>query len=314
MTPHASHPVPLTEPLNAATRAGPTLADNLSAPVWTESLVGNRKRDEDLRSACGVRVGPLATLVTVRVRDARRSTDGCFSDLTADAYAEAAGQLRALADLRGHTHVVRVWNFIPGIHDRMDDGQQRYMAFNEGRHRALRGWLGGERGIAERAPAATGVGHAASDLVIHVLAVEHPGRAIENPAQVPAYRYSSRWGRVPPCFARATVLDHLSGAVLVSGTAAVFGEESVFPGDLRAQWDATMTNLGRVLGREPADSVEHARAYVARASDITAVRTLARSSLPASCGIEILQADLCRAELLVEVEAVAGLSAPGVRR
>ena len=36
---------------------------------------------------------------------------------------------------------------------------------------------------------------------------EDPGTPVENPRQTPSWRYSSRYGPLPPCFSRATIVD-----------------------------------------------------------------------------------------------------------
>src|SRR6187455_2321525 len=112
----------------------------------------------------------------------------------------------------------------------MAPGLTRYMVFNAGRFAALEELHGG-RGELERSVAsATGVGHKGEDLHVHCLATRAGGRAVENPRQVPAYRYSTRYGPVPPCFARATeVASYGSRTLLVAGTSAVQGEDSTHP-------------------------------------------------------------------------------------
>src|SRR5207245_413528 len=67
-----------------------------------------------------------------------------------------------------------------------------------------RSWFGSAEAIRRRVPAASGVGHGGEDLVLHALAVAEAGQAVDNPNQVPAYHYSTRYGPVPPCFAQAT--------------------------------------------------------------------------------------------------------------
>src|SRR5690606_37752412 len=77
-----------------------------------------------------------------------------------------------------------------------------------------------------------------------------PGRPVENPRQRPAYRYSQRYGPASPSFARATELTlgrRGRRALLVGGTAAVRGEDSVHEGDLDGQFEETVANLRALL-------------------------------------------------------------------
>jgi chorismate lyase/3-hydroxybenzoate synthase len=143
-------------------------------------------------------------------------------------------------------HPVRVWNFIPGILEPLGDLKHRYMAFNAGRFRAYASWFEGADAFDRAVPTASGVGHSHQDLVVHCLAAQMPGQPIENPRQVPSYRYSSRWGPLPPCFARATRIEMAANGhpwLLVGGTASVRGEETVYPDDLAGQAEETLQNL-----------------------------------------------------------------------
>ena len=67
-----------------------------------------------------------------------------------------------------------------------------------------------------------------------------------NPRQIAPYRYSKRFGPLPPCFARATVLPAEAGTarkILVGGTASIRGEESIYLDDIRLQTSETFHNL-----------------------------------------------------------------------
>ena len=123
----------------------------------------------------------------------------------------------------------------------MVDGLDRYMVFNAGRHDAYsdqRGALG----------TASAVGIKGSDLSIHCLALEEPGTPVENPRQTPAWQYSARYGPLPPCFSRATIVD-LAGrrTLLIGGTASVVGEDSRHAGQFDAQVEETLLNLEALI-------------------------------------------------------------------
>src|SRR5260221_165545 len=97
---------------------------------------------------------------------------------------------------------------------------------------------------------ASAVGTSRGDVVVHCLAAEAAGQPVESPRQVPAYRYSRRFGPMPPCFARATVVRPRGAAplLMVGGTASIRGEESMHETDLAAQMDETLANLASVVG------------------------------------------------------------------
>jgi chorismate lyase/3-hydroxybenzoate synthase len=209
-------------------------------------------------------------------------------------------------------HLVRMWSFVPGIDQPTDH------TFNAGWFEAFTALLSRPERFDQTLPTASCVGHDQHDLAIYALGSDHPGTAVENPRQIPAFRYSSRFGARPPCFARAT-RTRLAGreALLIGGTASVVGEDSAHLGDPYAQLNETIANLCAVAAVAPgpcpgrawslADATS-ARAYVvAPALDELVKRglepALSRSPQPA-CTLELTRATVCRPELLVEVEAV----------
>lgn len=238
-----------------------------------------------------------------------------------------AGSLRAavcgayleVRRLLGARNAVRYWNFIPRIHDRMGEGD-RYMVFNEGRFEALAAAADATAGSPTFATA-SGVGYRGEDLVIHCLASRSPGAPVENPRQVPAYRYSARYGARPPCFSRATTVELGDGggsSLLIAGTASVVGEDSLHADDLRRQLTETFTNLDALLrawagggtgtrkGRGAA--LTSLRIYHVFESHREAVVEAVRARFPVAVQIETVVADICRPELLVEIEGVARMA------
>lgn len=306
-------PVPLlTESQLAARDALATnLPDMVEVPAWAARLVttsGQTRTDASPDAPWAVEADGLS-LVSIRVP---RLRDLHEPDL---ALAVAAGY-RALFTRLKHCaaqHPVRFWNHIPGLHDRVGPGLDRYMAFNAGRFAAMQEWFGGVDQVRRCVACASGIGHTGRDLFIHCLAAEKPGVPVENPRQVPAYLYSKRFGPTPPCFARATVAE-LRGekVLLIAGTASIRGEESVHIGDLEAQVHETMINLRAVIARGcecpeagALDRLREVRVYCPRAIDEAWMREVCVREFRNVAQVEILRADLCRSELLVELEGVA---------
>jgi chorismate lyase/3-hydroxybenzoate synthase len=231
------------------------------------------------------------------------------------AYLAIAGVLA-----REGRHAIRFWNFIPGIHADMGGARDRYMVFNAGRFKAFTEWYGPRDAFSRALPTASAVGVREGALVIHAVAGDAPGQPIENPRQVPAYSYSERYGPLPPCFARATLVDSPAGGrgrlLLVGGTASILGEDSIHR-DVRAQTSETFENLSKLLAVARAtapDSIAASlaafstlRVYIVRPEDADVVREMVTATVPRTTSVEFAQADLCRQELLVEIEGVARL-------
>jgi len=283
--------------------------------------------------------GQRFVLASARIPAALRLSSELFRAATAAAYAAIS---RCLEGCRAF-HPVRCWNLIPGILEPLGEHRHRYMVFNAGRHDAFAKWLGagtGKRGrpgggasagdtearLLQHLPTASGVGRAGEELVVHCLAACSPGVPVENPRQVPSYRYSERYGQTPPCFARATrLMDEpgTAGWVLVGGTASVRGEQTVHAGDLQAQTEETVANLEALLAAaagsagtgaaQPPSGFRHLRVYTPRLDDLDRVRRLVGSCLghlmTADGSVELLHAELCRPDLLIEIEGLAILEA-----
>ena len=167
-----------------------------------------------------IRTGDDAALVSVRLPGARALSAPVLRERVVRAYDVLRDVSRQAA-----LHPVRIWNFIPGITEPLDNALDRYMAFNLGRHDMVQRWFGSRFWTDGLLPTASGVGHRGDDLAIHALMLLDPPRAIENPRQRPAYHYSSRYGPLPPCFVRASAIRTPQGeALLIGGTASIRGE------------------------------------------------------------------------------------------
>jgi enamine deaminase RidA (YjgF/YER057c/UK114 family) len=161
-------------------------------------------------------------------------------------------------------------------------------------------------------PAATGIGQATGGVVLDFVALDAPGATVlplSNPRQTDAHRYSEALlvgesnGAAPakctPRFERAKRIV-LGGeeTTLVSGTAAIVGEESVAKGDVAAQTRTTIDNIAALVG---AHRLSRLRAYVKRKGDIATVRRICAEAFGPVPAVYV-QADVCREELLVEIE------------
>jgi len=250
--------------------------------------------------------------ISTAVASARALDVLTFQQAVMDAFAAVFDQLGPA----GAVHPVRFWAFVPDIHAQLEPDLDRYMVFNAARFAAFSAWYGGRDAFPRALATASAVGTSGGDLVLHCLAADAAGQPVENPRQVPAYRYSRRFGPMPPCFARATVVRPRGAAplLMVGGTASIRGEESMHETDLAAQMDETLANLASVVGAAWSERPEasaalaryrHLRAYHRREADRREVEMRMRCAFPGLQRLELLSAELCRVELLVEVEGLA---------
>lgn len=247
-------------------------------------------------------------------RGRRDGDSGTLLRATELAYQEIFGVLKKTE----HRHLIRVWNYLPEI-NREAGGDERYRLFNSARQLAFRN--SGQATVGT-VPAASALGSpAGSPISIYFLAARRPPKMIENPRQTSAYYYPPQFGRHSPIFSRACVLTESAGTNLfVSGTASIVGHETIHQGDVGAQTRETMANIdalldevNRVAGpaRYSLDRLKF-KVYVRQPSDLSAIEAALSGSLRSSTPIVYLQADVCREDLLVEIEAT-GESGLGAR-
>jgi chorismate lyase/3-hydroxybenzoate synthase len=220
---------------------------------------------------------------------------------------QAYVQLLAVAKGEGYPHLLRIWNCVPRINQH-ELGLERYQAFCRARANAFEEHYG--TSFEEELCAATGVGSAAGGLAIHFLAGLVRGRHCENQRQLSAYRYPRRYGPRSPSFARATLLpDSLGAALLISGTASIVGHSSRHGGDVGAQLRESLLNIDALLAGAPGEraySPSLVKVYVRHREHLEPVRHgVERWLADRRAAVLYLNADLCRKELLVEIEAVA---------
>ncbi len=296
--------------------------EKLSVPRWARQLAGGGRPAFRRHDAFDISTleGEHATLISIRLPAAKELDADTFELQVAEIY----DRIRLELHSRRHGCAVRFWNLLPAIHQQMDPARDRYMVFNAGRFAAMGKWFGQSEKLLPLFPAASGIGHTGNDLVVHCLSLSRGGVNIENPRQIPAFRYSSRYGPRPPCFARGTLISHPSHhrpALLVAGTASIRGEQSVHVGQLPEQIRETLENLRELLraaGESPDGDASLAfftdiRIYYLRSGDRAEIESEARKIFSPETRVEMIRADLCRADLLVEIEGIASLS-PGARR
>jgi chorismate lyase/3-hydroxybenzoate synthase len=286
---------------------------DLCPPRWVDEALGPHASKVDV----GPRVramasGPLVLLTTTIALALEMPAHTLRSEV-ALSYQGLERSLVLLA-----REPIRFWNYIPSIGDAMGDGLDRYMVFNSGRYDAFAprrrdGGTSFDRPIAT----ASAVGVGGRDLVVHCLASDSPGSPVENPLQISSWRYSARYGPMPPCFSRATIATlGLRRALLIGGTASIVGEQSMHRDDAKAQMQETLRNIGALVAasgsRLDSDGdalgrIVDLRVYATSDRVADVVRRQLAACCPNVRRVEIVRARMCRPELLLEIEGVAEL-------
>lgn len=201
----------------------------------------------------------------------------------------------------GYQYPLRFWNYLPAINQGKGDNEV-YKRFCQARFEVF-----------ERAqiatgdyPAASAIGHRLeTGLIVTVIASKHAGTHHANARQVNAYQYPRAYGIKSPSFARATTWNvGTSSRFFVSGTASIIGHESMHPADLEGQLTVTEENIRFLLSAHSdvrATRIHSLCIYLKHQKHYAFVATWLSIKFPHISAV-ILQADICRSELLVEVE------------
>jgi len=249
------------------------------------------------------------TVVKIQVPD---DTPQNFSATTFDAYEKLLTVIQRVE----HPHLAKVWNYFPGINDD-DDDREKYRQFSLGRANAF-----DQFDIVDSAvPTGTAIGCVRDGfLTIIALMSRHNFLSAENPRQVSAFEYPRQYGPKSPKFSRGGWVSTESHDLLVlSGTAAIIGHESVHPNSVSMQFSETLANLNHVcnaisgLGsnsqRLTLDDDSVLRVYLRDANDLDFVANeLAKSIGNIESNVAFLNAHICRRELVIEIDGVRVLS------
>ena len=229
--------------------------------------------------------------------------------------AKVFGRLRNILESESFavSDIVRQWNYISHI-TAVNDGIQNYQLFNDARSDfyAAADWSNGY-------PAATGIGCDSGGVMVVAYAVkgfDGANRPIDNPLQIPAHRYSGKVlasgkerVRTTPKFERGRLLGDV---VFVSGTAAIKGEDSEFSDDACVQASGAIDVVehlvapSNIMAGCSGFNFEVMRVYVRRPMDLEVVHKVFVSHFK-NIPIHFLIADICRPELLLELEGIGNI-------
>lgn len=281
-----------------------------SSEIWmSDHKVNNAQRglikynyDEDI--IFGVLLAPQTTL------SLEETTESAFQEIF------------SLLEDSGYAYIFRFWNYLTNINgnEAVNNNEilERYRQFNLGRQDAF---IASGRKVTGNLPAACALGTAGGPLTIAFMAGRTPTLAVENPRQISAYQYPNQYGPRSPSFSRANMVDitHADQSLeqqkilFISGTASIVGHETRHHSDAAAQTCETLVNIEAVIheANKKAGACEFSmndllyRVYVRRQADFPTIRAEMGRVLGHSFKAVFLQADICRTDLLVEIEATA---------
>ena len=222
--------------------------------------------------------------------------------------------------------IIRTWLYLGDIVG-AEGSTQRYMELNRARADVYENvrFLAKHvlPGVTETIyPASTGIGTDIRDLILGGVAVTTKRddlviQPLENPLQTSAFDYMASYGPKSPKFSRAMALTAGDCATFfISGTASITQSESQYAEDVDRQTHQTLDNIAALIAEQ--NTCHHglrgrgatlrdlalARVYVKHQRDYQKIRQVCEERL-GPVPVLYTVADVCRPELLVEIEGIA---------
>ncbi|MBI5397478.1 MAG: hypothetical protein HZA91_19440 [Verrucomicrobia bacterium] len=223
-------------------------------------------------------------------------------------------------------HIMRTWLYLGSITGPEGD-VERYMELNRARADFYRNVRFGRGHLMPSVhhgvyPASTGIGTEGRNLVMSAMALDTKRKDVfllplENPQQTPVYQYERVYSPKSPKFVRAMAAVIGNYVTLwVSGTASIVNSKTQHIGDPRKQTEQTIENIEVLIA--PDNLARHGvRGAGAKLSDLARVRVYVKRPQDYPICREVCErrfgkvpviytvADVCRSDLLVEMEGLA---------
>ena len=253
------------------------------------------------------------------------------SAVATTAYDQSKGafdEIAARLDLVGMSFkdVVRVWLYQGGITE-PEQEIERYRELN----RARTDFFSEMQAVGRMQlrpdgsvlyPASTGIGMDGLGLIVSCLALQTERddvrlQPLENPRQTSSFDYAQCYSTKSPKFSRATAVvigDYVTN--WISGTASIVDSDSVHIGDVEKQTEQTIDNIQNLISPDNLErhglpgagsqltDLAKVRVYIKWLADYDKCRAICERRFGAVPTI-YAQADVCRSNLLVEIEGVA---------
>lgn len=267
--------------------------------VWQSSTPVDHGQQGNMRYCCNDEF--LFAAIRCEESDSVKLESLCY-----DAYQEILHFSRQM----GYPHILRAWNYLADI-NKEQDGLERYRSFCKGRYQAC---VELDPDFEQSLPAASAVGAHQSGLCVYFIAAREPGLPLANPRQVNACQYPEKYGPRSPSFSRALI--NISGdnrQFYIAGTASIVGHETLHKGDVREQTLETLRNFQALHehARDSAgidfenDSTQILyKVFIRHTHDFPVIQQILSEQFGSDANVLYLHADICRSDLLVEIEAI----------
>lgn len=250
-----------------------------------------------------------------------------YQDGIEDAYESAYSIMASILEKEGlsFNNIVRQWNYIEQILEVVKEGgvgRQNYQVFNDVRSKYY-----GRVEFNHGYPAATGIGCIAGGVTLSFYAlpesIDCDILPVDNPYQEPAFSYPDKVlvgaslaefkTKTTPKFVRAKHIETPAGHLtFISGTAAIRKEKSVALDSIQKQLRITFENIEALISKEnleqsgveeaQQEKIAYYRGYVKGTTRMDEIEKECEALLP---GVPYLMlvSDICRNDLLIEIEA-----------
>jgi enamine deaminase RidA (YjgF/YER057c/UK114 family) len=225
-------------------------------------------------------------------------------------------------------NLIRQWNYLPAIlktEAKNNRIYQNYQLFNEIRQSYYDRYKKDKN-----YPSATGIGMDYGAVTIDFAALRPNENALvaglNNPRQTNACLYGQKIligsplkedeQKKPPLFERAKYAGlHDRGIIFISGTAAITGEKTVGLNDFVKQTGVTIANIAALIAPQNLDSKDiptankqyaYLRVYIKNEKDRGLIEKIGEAYYK-NIPVLYVKADICRDDLLVEIEGEASV-------
>lgn len=293
----------------------PALTAVVQPPVDNSPLLAEVWCVEDSVPCHFLRIENLPHVLMEKDRLRELWTSGFFSEN----FEAAFEKLTRTLESQGFSYddIFRQWNYVGNIlEEHSVDGKtvQNYQHFND-----IRAIYYRKKQDRSQYPAATGIGMSQSGLCIDAVAVktsaDFAGKnlPIKSPVQKDAYRYDDKYlvgestvlpTKNAPLFERGrSLLSKGSGIAMISGTASIKGEETIDQDNIGKQTENTLQFTKELLRDYPNAQCQRARLYVKRDQNPDEAMRIFKAAFPKTCICTGVFADVCRNNLLIEIES-----------